>query len=101
MLEETLQRGVLGEPLRQVAFFPFPLGAGPVSPEEMQAIFAPVFVDLQLFSTEEKRAVSYHVTVYVDDLVMTLLAIEYQGMVYVSIEAMYSQLPWFVYGRLE
>jgi hypothetical protein len=100
-LADVLRQGLLSEALRLVAYFPWPLMAGPLPPEELQEILAPVFVDLSLFKTETQTAVSYNIYLHVQDMILSLLAVEFDGVIYVPIEELDSYLYWFSFGIVE
>jgi hypothetical protein len=100
--KELLAQGLdTGSPYRLVAYFPWPLAAGGPPPAEA---LAPLFVELTDPHSEERQAIVRPITISVEDngvpVLLTMEALEYDGLLYISVTALDNVLHWFWYGSI-
>ena len=106
VLHEVLSQSLAsGKVLKLVSYFPWPLMAGPLPPEVLDEILAPVFVELSYPYTEERQAIIRPITINAEDngepLIMNMKALEYEGLLYISVTALDNELHWFWFGSIE
>jgi len=100
--KELLAQGLdTGDLYRLVAYFPWPLAAGGPPPPEA---LAPLFVELSYPYSEERQAIVRPITINVEDngvpVLLSMEALEYDGLLYISVTALDNVLHWFGYGSI-
>ena len=101
--QELIYKGLeTGDLYRLVVYFPWPMTAGQPHPDAT----APILVELTYPSYEERQAIVRPITINFTNIFVnetpvhqiSMNALEYDNLLYISINALEKALPWFSYG---
>ena len=92
---------------RLTAYFPWPLMAGPYPQEVLDQMLAPRFVELTQTYSMMQQAIIRPITVHLENAdgmanshTLSIDALEYDGLLYLSIHLFDETIYWFTYGLI-